>query len=208
VIDAWVIVKVGGSLYDLPDLGPRLRAWLAQLNAEKVLLVPGGGLAADVIRTLDHVHRLGEETSHWLALQALSLNARFLLELLPEARLLQDPAAVVPGLFIVDAYPFFRADEVCVDHLPRTWNITSDSLALRAAVLLQARELILLKSTDWHGNDWAAASRAKVVDTGFADTLRQAPTALRIRFVNWRAWAIASAGSTDTHSSARRGSRG
>ena len=28
-----LVSKVGGSLYDLPDLGPRLRAWLAGLDA-------------------------------------------------------------------------------------------------------------------------------------------------------------------------------
>ena len=36
---AWTIVKVGGSLYDLPDLGRRLRAWLARLEAARILLV-------------------------------------------------------------------------------------------------------------------------------------------------------------------------
>ena len=38
-----IVVKVGGSLFDLPDLGPRLRAFLASLADEDRLLVPGGG---------------------------------------------------------------------------------------------------------------------------------------------------------------------
>ena len=73
-----VVVKVGGSLYDLPDLGSRLRAWLTeQCAGDDVVLVPGGGGTADVIRHFDRVHGLGEETSHWLALRALTLNAQF-----------------------------------------------------------------------------------------------------------------------------------
>ena len=50
-----IVVKVGGSLYHLPDLGRRLRCWLATLDSLPCLLLPGGGPTADVIRTLDRV---------------------------------------------------------------------------------------------------------------------------------------------------------
>ena len=43
-----VVVKVGGSLYDLPDLGPRLRDWLKHLEAVPVLVVPYAGDAAEL----------------------------------------------------------------------------------------------------------------------------------------------------------------
>src|SRR5262249_17829191 len=68
-----VVVKVGGSLFDLQDLGPRLHALLTVRPQCSPLLVPGGGAVADVVRALDRRHQLGEETSHWLALQAMSL---------------------------------------------------------------------------------------------------------------------------------------
>ena len=45
-----IVVKVGGSLYDLPDLGPRLRRFLDGLDDPDRLVVPGGGAAADVVR--------------------------------------------------------------------------------------------------------------------------------------------------------------
>jgi len=56
-----VLIKVGGSLYDLPDLPGRLRTLIEQLDTPRVLLFPGGGAAADAVRALDLCHRLGEE---------------------------------------------------------------------------------------------------------------------------------------------------
>lgn len=186
--DAWTIVKVGGSLYELPDLRARLTAWLAELPASRLLLVPGGGGVADAIRDLDRTHQLGEEASHWLAIQTLSINAHFLQSLLPTARLvaeLPERSAEAGLRYILDAYPFFRCDEQRVGCLPHVWQVTSDSLAARVAIRAEAAELILLKSTDWQGADWAEAGRAKVVDGYFATVIQQAP-ALRIRVVNLR----------------------
>jgi aspartokinase-like uncharacterized kinase len=206
--NAWIIVKVGGSLFDLPDLRERLRARLRQLGAAKVLLVPGGGATADAIRAFDTAHLLGEDASHWLALQALSLNARMLHELLPEARIVSEipePAAQARAatsalacaagadenrsrFFLLDAFPFFHADEQRPDHLPHCWDVTSDSLAVRVATLAKAHELILLKSVVWEASDWTEAARSGIVDSYFARALQQAPTSLRVRLINLRAW--------------------
>jgi aspartokinase-like uncharacterized kinase len=185
---SWTIVKVGGSLYDWPELGERLRAWLAQLDVEHVLLVPGGGAAADAIRALDRVHHLGEETSHWLAIRALSLKACFLQRLLTDAELVSDPVAETPWLGVLDPFPFFAADEQHTDHLPHDWRVTSDSLAVRVAVVTQARELVLLKSLEWTLGDWPHAMEAGVVDTYFGEALQQASPGLRTRIVNLRTW--------------------
>src|SRR4051794_12217769 len=99
-----IVAKVGGSLYDLPDLGARLKLWLGPLP--RVLLVPGGGAMADAVRRLDNVHGLGEEASHWLALRALELNAQFLSHLLGAPLV-----TVVPregaGWHILKPYAFF-----------------------------------------------------------------------------------------------------
>ena len=44
-----IVVKVGGSLFDWPDLTPRLRDYLATLAGKNVLLIPGGGPAAPAL---------------------------------------------------------------------------------------------------------------------------------------------------------------
>ena len=116
-----IVVKVGGSLFDLPDLGRRLRDFLADLPDNDRLVVPGGGATADVVRAYDHRHGLGEEASHWLALRACSLNAHFLAVLLPEAHIVPQPRC---GLNILDPLAFALEDEGREAALPHTWDAT------------------------------------------------------------------------------------
>ena len=47
----WTVVTVGGSLYDWPALPDRLRAFLDGVDTHHVLLVPGGGATAEVVRS-------------------------------------------------------------------------------------------------------------------------------------------------------------
>ncbi len=142
-----IVVKIGGSLYDHPQLGPGLRAFLESLG-EPVLLVPGGGGFADAVRKLDALHHLSEEHSHWLALQAMNLAGNFLKSLGISAT-------------ILNAVEF-------ESELPQTWNVTSDSIAARAAVIFSATRLILLKSIDIPlGTSWAEAAERGWVDPHF-----------------------------------------
>ncbi len=185
------VVKVGGSLYDLPDLGPRLQAWLQQAPCPDVLLVPGGGPTADVVRNFDRIHQLGEERAHWLALDALQLNAHFLTWLLPSAAVIDHPEQATGGIAILNAFQFLsREKAACVKgRLPHCWAVTSDSIAARAAVVARAAHLILLKSVAMpEGVRWEEAAERGLVDEWFAPTLREAPPSLRVQIVNFREW--------------------
>lgn len=187
-----IMVKVGGSLFDLPDLGVRLRSWLSTLPTDHILLVPGGGSLAEAIRDLDQCHRLGEEVSHWLALRAMALNAHFLAALLPMAEIVGDifawPAVgLVNQLTILDAHDFCRLDEGRAGSLPHSWDVTSDSVAARAAVVVRARELILLKSHSVpQDTGWKAASQQGLVDRHFPHVTANGQ--LSIQVVNFRKW--------------------
>lgn len=163
------VVKVGGSLYDHPALGPGLRAYLATLPAP-VLVVPGGGGFADAVRKLDAVHRLGEEAAHWLAIESLALAARFLRRL-------------APGFDVLNAPSFCAAH----DTLPHTWDVTTDSVAAHAAGVCGAARLILLKSAAVPpGTPWAEAAARGWVDPYFpAAVARHGYT---VEAVNFRAW--------------------
>jgi aspartokinase-like uncharacterized kinase len=197
-----VIVKIGGSLFDLPDLGTRLESFLAGLGTTDVVLVPGGGPTADLVRAWDRDFGLGEERAHWLALRALALNAHFLASVLSKAQVITRleerhrllAAGVTP---ILDMHAWALVDESSPDHLPHIWDVTSDTIAARLAMKSGAAELILLKSVDFSGEDWRQAARAGIVDGYFPEIMDRAGPDLRVRLVNFR-----------TPGAARPGARG
>jgi aspartokinase-like uncharacterized kinase len=186
------IIKVGGSLFDWPEIGERLALWLKALRRSDVILLAGGGAAADVVRDLDRIHHFGEERSHFLALRSLTLTAHALAELLsPTPRV----AVVVRqehcealwrqgGIPIIDLGSFGLTD-ANPDPLPHCWGVTSDSLAARVAVVTRARELVLMKSVMIpEGTSWEEASRHGYVDEHFPIAAR----GIQVRVVNLREW--------------------
>ena len=177
-----VVVKVGGSLYDLGDLAARLKTLCAGIDSQ-ILIVPGGGDAADVVRTLDRIHALGEESSHWIALRACSVNAQFLAAILGNVPIV----GVVPTnerIAVVDPFAFAKDDERRPDHLPHRWDVTSDSIAVRVAQVAEASALLLLKSIDVAA-DWPAGAKRGDVDPHFPVVLAKSPM-LRVRSINLR----------------------
>jgi aspartokinase-like uncharacterized kinase len=182
-----IVVKVGGSLFGHPALGRGLNAWLNQLSdrGEPYLLVPGGGPAADAVREWDRVHGLGDTHSHWLALRSLSLTAHLLLHLLPGSTVVCHPngESLPPCVQVLDAYEFCKDD----DALPHSWDVTSDSIAARAAVVGNASRLILLKSVDIPFDiDWQTAAERGWVDAYFPRAVEG--TEFQIEAVNFRKW--------------------
>jgi 5-(aminomethyl)-3-furanmethanol phosphate kinase len=189
----WV-VKVGGSLFDLPDLGPRLTLWLTKTipSAHRVLLVPGGGPTTDVIRNLDRIHRLGEEPSHWLALRALTLNAHFLIQLLPDSRMLAHPRDefLLGRVHLLDAYAYCQREleQPLGPILEERWATGSDVLAVHVAMVGSADRLILLKSTSIDTTkDWLEAGNRFQVDASFPTWLKETSAQLHVFSVNLRA---------------------
>ena len=187
-----IVVKVGGSLYDHPRLGPGLRAYLASLAPETILLVPGGGAFANAVRQLDATHQLGEERAHWLALWSLDIPAEFLrVLLLPDA---EEILAIHPiidrwesdsprGIRVLKALGFCRLNH----QLPHTWDVTSDSIAGQAAVIYRATRLILLKSIAVpSGPPWLDAAQAGWVDPFFPWAVADFPGTIEV--LNFRRW--------------------
>jgi hypothetical protein len=88
---------------------------------------------------------------------------------------------------IFDPARFLKTTEPIVDgdRLPASWDVTSDSIAARIARLLNARELVLLKSCLPPEQAATTEFRAQsdYVDRGFRRFAAELP---RIRFVNLR----------------------
>jgi aspartokinase-like uncharacterized kinase len=172
-----IVVKVGGSLFDHPRLGPGLRAYLESLAPNEVLIIPGGGDLAETVRKLDRLHGLGEEASHWLALQTMAVTRAFL------ARLIDLPA-FGRRVRIADAFAFAQDDEGNSGALPHSWDATSDSIAARMAVVFGAERLTLLKSIDIPpGTPWPNAAERGWVDPYFPQII--ACTAIPVESVNF-----------------------
>lgn len=185
------VIKVGGSLFDWPELKSRLQLFLAGLGDRLIILVPGGGHAADVIREFDRVHQLGEEPAHWLALRALTLNGHFLARLLG-VQMVEGLNAARSAfrrikITVIDPFRFASGDDGRPDHLPHCWDATSDSVAARVAHVAEADRLILLKSvTIPPGLNWEDCGQRGFVDPLFARTIAGGKFA--VEWVNLREW--------------------
>jgi 5-(aminomethyl)-3-furanmethanol phosphate kinase len=172
-----IVVKVGGSLYDHPRLGPALRAYLESLAPDDVLLIPGGGDLVEAVRKLDRAHGLGEEASHWLALQAMNVTGDFL------KRLIELPA-FGSRVRIPDCRAFAWDDIGRHAELPHSWDVTADSIAARMAVVYKAKRLILLKSIEIpSGTSWIEAAEKGWVDSYFPQAI--AGASMTVEAVNF-----------------------
>ncbi len=186
---AATVVKVGGSLLDLPGLGARLRSWLDTQSTREIILVVGGGAAADLIRRADQRYGLGPEKSHWLAIRAMSLNSHLLAEILPRSRVVNSLELCVEvwqhdATPILDVFELLRADESNPNRLPRFWDVTSDSIAAIVAVLAGASQLILLKSrAPESGKSWMELAQEGYVDPYFARVAEKIPSVRAVNFL-------------------------
>jgi 5-(aminomethyl)-3-furanmethanol phosphate kinase len=188
------VVKVGGSLLGWPELPERLTALLqgrqANVPDETIVLIAGGGPAADWIRSLDQVYRLGDEAAHRLAVQALDLTAAILASLLPRSITvdrLDSLAAPRDAGTITILSPRNVLNEIerpGTSALPASWDVTSDSIAARIAAHLQARSLVLIKSASMLvGATREDAARLGLVDPMLPHVARTIP---QVEMINLR----------------------
>ena len=166
------VVKVGGSLFDLPELGSRLQAIISQLADWRLCFVAGGGALADVVRSLQPIHGLKDSVAHRMAMSSLRVGERLLCELVPGSTIArnlteandtldQSKHAVIQAAEFVSYGAQQRA-------LAENWDVTSDSIAAWVAGRMDATKLLLLKSTD-PPDDLRHSNR---VDAAFFDHLR------------------------------------
>ncbi len=186
-IEVSCVIKVGGSLFDLPDLPSRLANFLADFSRPRPVATAGGGPAVGVIQGWSRLHTLREETAHWLAVKALTLSSLMLAEAFPGFRRVTS-AAQFPDAWSENRIPLLDPSSFLEDmdagRLPRRWIVTSDSIAARMADHLRAPELVLLKSvTPEEGMTLEAAARSGIVDAYFPTAARDVP---RIVVVNLR----------------------
>lgn len=127
-----LVVKVGGSLFDrvVPLLG------IFQEVGRPVLIVPGGGKFADLVRRL----AVSDTAGHWMAVAGMEQFGWYIASHgVPAVSGLVLPTEVTVLL------PYCAMRES--DPLPHSWNVTSDTIAAWVADELST-DLLLLKSVD------------------------------------------------------------
>lgn len=180
-----VVVKVGGSLLQWPELPQRLKAWLADQGRSRHVFLAGGGALCDAVRRADQQFSLGETKSHWLCVDLLSVTARILAHALGEMPLVDSLDAKLAGNCVFDPRRFLREEEPQQRGvpLPRTWDATSDSIAARLAECLAADGLVLMKSADPPVCDVQALAECGYVDRHFSVA---AAAVARVTYLNLR----------------------
>ncbi len=167
-----LIAKVGGSLFDLPTLGPSLLHWIDEQPEEQIVMVAGGGDFVEAVRKYQPIHELSEVETHWLAVRTLSVSARMLATILGGWPVIEGPGDIDKS--VLDCHAFLERDES--EALPKSWAVTSDSIALQAGIRFGATRVVLLKSCD--------KDSLELVDTHFPILAEKCDFV--IEFVNFR----------------------
>lgn len=145
-INAWVI-KLGGSLYN----SKYLTQWLHAINEctlKQMVIVPGGGPFADQVRRADEQFNLKEAHSHSMAVLAMQQYGAVFASLCP-ALALANSKEKIQHEWSNNKVPIWEPYEQVRDQckLDKSWDITSDSLALWLANSLEIKNVLFVKSS-------------------------------------------------------------
>ena len=143
-----LVLKVGGSLGRRRGrIGPLMRE-VAELARDcAVLVVPGGGRFADLVRSEMRRLDLGEAQAHRMALLGMDQYGLALAGFTPGARVTRTLNGAV-RLARAGRTPILLAAAMVArePNLEKSFRLTSDSIAAFVATRLGARRLVLLKS--------------------------------------------------------------
>lgn len=141
----WVI-KLGGSLLGAPELARWLEI-LVKYSDGKVVIVPGGGLFANSVREAQQISNMSDELAHQLALMAMDQFGLLLAGLNPELVTACSELELAERGWQHRGIVWLPSKMAMADStIPKSWQVTSDSLSAWLANKLGAEQLILVKS--------------------------------------------------------------
>lgn len=184
------ILKIGGSLLRDRTLAARLERWLDDEPPAQTIAIIGGGELIDAMRGLDTTHRCDPEWIHWRCVDLLRVTFELLGEQLPEWRSISSRAdfealkhGSIDGASLVAVDSFYFPESSAP--LPENWSTTTDAIAGWLSIVLDADELVLLKSCDVPAESAIdALSRQGIIDEALPSlAARLCP----IRYLNFAA---------------------
>ena len=182
-----VVIKVGGGLLkEAGALEAVCAAVAARGRRESLVVIPGGGPFADTVREQDERLGLSAGAAHWMALLAMDQYAHLLADRIDGSVLVEEFGGIARALAERRIAVFAPARWLrAADVLPRSWDVTSDSVAAFVAGALDAERLLLVKPS---------GAGANGVDPCFALVV---PAGLEVSVVPWNRFAADSAGDAD-----------
>ncbi len=144
------IIKVGGSLAAYPEKLKALCIKLSKVSKKhKLIVVPGGGEFADVVRSLDRRFSLSCTVSHRMAILAMDQYGLLLSDLMPHS-VSVSKLQEIKYFLDLGGLPIFLPSQMLFheDQLENSWNITSDSIAVYLALKLQVHKVLLVTDVD------------------------------------------------------------
>jgi aspartokinase-like uncharacterized kinase len=144
------VIKVGGSLAEDPAVLRELCNRLAEIaKKHEIVVVPGGGKFADVVREFDQRYGLSSDLSHRMAILGMDQYGLLLSQVVPNscATYLLTDAKQLSAIGVV---PIFLPSRLMFqeDHLEHSWDVASDSIAAYIASRLRADKVILVTDVD------------------------------------------------------------
>lgn len=142
----WVI-KLGGSLLGKDELQHWLRI-IAQHGDGRVVIVPGGGVFADTVRTLYAQVPMSDSCAHELAVSAMNQLGTLLIDQMPALVPAHSELEIAERSWQHRGIVWMPSKMVMTDgdDIPHSWDVTSDSLALWLANKISAKHVLLIKS--------------------------------------------------------------
>lgn len=131
----------------------KLRALCTKLTEvsqkHKLIIVPGGGEFADVIRSLDTRFFLSCGVSHKMAILGMDQYGLLLSDLMPNS-VAVSKLEEIEYSFEMGKLPIFLPSNLLLkdDQLENSWNVTSDAIALYIANKLETNQVLLITNVD------------------------------------------------------------
>jgi aspartokinase-like uncharacterized kinase len=143
----WV-VKLGGSLLGTPEL----KEWLSLLARQsdgRIVIVPGGGVFAEAVRSAQTLGGYDDATAHRMALLAMEQYGLVMKSLQPDLVMASSELEIAERSWQHRAIVWMPSHMVLADErIPMNWDVTSDSLAAWLARKIGADRLVLVKHAE------------------------------------------------------------
>lgn len=183
------VIKVGGSLFNMPDLKNRVLDWSEAIADESSInvWVCGGGAMVDEVRNWQSRHGLDDETAHRISIGLMSQTAELFQSLFINWPLVGDVSQINSVDVKLTPNIVFDCRQWALNNisLKRSWETTSDTIALQLATESGASHLYLLKSKSPKSDRAIEAVEDGLIDRNFSSSYAK-ESRLKTSIVNLR----------------------